>query len=597
MFLNLRALQQIHAKFKGTPFICDSETDGLQVIGPCSRDKAWIVGLLPSGYTNVLYIDCGHPEWEDMKHELEGMRLVFHNGRFDIHAMNAKPRVTWLDTMSAAYHLNTAGKKSLDDLFPGEKLPTLPELKGPKGEQNSIHLLRYGLNSWDPRLLAYLDDDLLKTDRLHRLAVEWDRYHDLDERVEQVVQRMEDRGVVVIQEQVAELRRILGPMVDEQVETLVGHGFNGNPNSSDQLLAFLSERAGYVRTCEKWRDEVLTPEFKAFVTKPEFKWKLNDWGTLKPSTDGKKVVQPLADNGDPFALALLEYRSYVKKYRDFALKLSGGPVHGQIRTLMTKTGRFSHAEPNLGQIPKQNKTPREIELGLALKFRACFTGQSGYMSGADFGQVEMRVAAALSGDENLLAAFGPGMDFHTATACQVFGGTPETLRKEQRFAVKQINFGILNGMKEQRLALAIGCNVYKARQFRSAYLARFQGLADWMEEVTADARQQRVVHGLDGSCLVYGPDEWINNAVSMKVQGGSAVAMKHALVACEDAGLKPVLSVHDEIICDVKDRGEECAEVMREAANSFMPELFSDIDFVAEGGQGTTWADVDTPLK
>jgi DNA polymerase I-like protein with 3'-5' exonuclease and polymerase domains len=590
MFINSAA--QLKALLARVPdFICDVETDGLEVIGPCSRDRSWIVGLLPSGTSSCFYIDCGHPEWSAMLDVLEQTPLIGHNLRFDIHAMNARPRA-WRDTMAAQYHLNTAGKKSLDDLFPGEKLPTLPELKGAKGKQNSIHLLRSGLNNWDPKLLAYLDDDLLKTDRLHQRAVEWGYYHGLDEQVERVVQRMEARGVVVIQEQVDELRRILAPMVDEQVEALEAHGFAGNPNSSDQLLAFLSERAGYVRTCDKWRDEIETPEFKAFITTPSFKWKLNDWGTLKPSTDGKKVVQPLADNGDPFALALLEYRSYSKKYRDFAMKLEGGPVHGQIRTLMTKTGRFSHAEPNLGQIPKQNKTAREVEMGLALKFRACFTGRSGYMSGADFGQVEMRVAAALSGDENLLAAFGPGMDFHTATACQVFGGTPKTLKKEQRFAVKQINFGILNGMKEQRLALAIGCNVYKARAFRSAYLNRFSGLADWMDAVTAHARQHRVVYGLDGSALVYGRDEWINNAVSVKVQGGAAVAMKHALVACEDAGLKPVLSVHDEIVCDVKDKGQECAEVMREAANSFMPELFSSIDFVAEGGQGSTWADI-----
>jgi len=571
-------------------FICDSETDGLQVIGPRSRDKAWIVGLLPSGYTDVFYIDCGHPEWNEMKHELEGMNLVFHNGRFDIHAMNAHPRKPWLDTMAAQYHKNTAGKKSLDDLFPGEKLPTLPELLGPKGEQNSIHLLRRGLNDWDPRLLAYLDDDLLKTDRLHRRALRLNSYHRLDEQVEQVVQRMEDRGVVVLQEPVTALRRVLGPMVAEQVAALKGHGFDGNPNSGDQLLSFLSEQAGYRRTCEKWRDEVSTPEYQSFLRR--FKWKYKDWGKLKPSTDGKRVVKPLADAGDPFALALLEYRSYVKKYRDFALKLEGGPVHGQIRTLMTKTGRFSHAEPNLGQVPKQNKTAREIEMGLALRFRACFTGSTGYMSGADFGQVEMRVAAALSGDPNLLAAFGPGMDFHTATACQVFDATPATLKKEQRFAVKQINFGILNGMKAQRLAIAIGCSVEEADIFRASYLRRFSVLADWMEKTTRDATVERIVMGIDGSLLIYGAEERINNAVSMQVQGGAALLMRHALVACEEAGLRPVLSVHDELVGDIQGRGAEYAEVMREAANAAYPELLGAVDFTADGGHGSTWADI-----
>jgi len=165
---------QLRALLARAPeWICDVETNGLQVIGPQSRDKAWIVGLLPSGTTSCFYIDCQHPEWPAMKRELERTRMVFHNGRFDIHAMGLDMEVPWLDTMAAQYHQNTAGKKSLDDLFPGEKLPTLPELLGPKGKQNSIHLLRYGLNSWDPRLLAYLDDDLLKTDRLHREAVKW----------------------------------------------------------------------------------------------------------------------------------------------------------------------------------------------------------------------------------------------------------------------------------------------------------------------------------------------------------------------------------------------------------------------------------------
>lgn len=591
MFIQ-RANQLRQLLARADVWVCDTETDGLQVIGPQSRDKAWIVGLMPEGSRTAFFVDCQHPEWPEMLAALEQTRLVGHNLRFDVHAMNARPKVTWLDTMAARYRQNTAGLKSLDDIFFETKVATLGALKGAKGQQNQIHTLRYGLNSWDSSLLHYLTDDLIKTADLHKDAVQLGQYRDIDAEVERVVHRMEDRGVVVLQQQVDELRAILEPMVEEQVQALAAQGFTGNPNSSGQLLEFLATRAGYRRTQGKWADEMLTPEFAELLASPKFKWKLRSWGKRKASTDGKRVVQPLADRGDPFALALLEYRAYVKKYRDFALKLEGGPVHGQIRTMMTKTGRFSHAEPNLGQIPKQNKTPREVELGLALKFRKCFTGHCGYMSGADFGQVEMRVAAALSGDENLLAAFGPGMDFHTATACQVFNETPETLRKEQRFAVKQINFGILNGMKAQRLAIAIGCSAEEAGKFRGAYLARFGKLRDWMHDTTWNAERLHVVMGLDGAAMIYDDGDWINNAVSMKVQGGAALLMKHALVACEDAGLRPVLSVHDEIVGDIQGRGAEYAEVMREAANNAFPSLLGSVDFTADGGDGASWADI-----
>lgn len=582
---------------KAPVWVLDTETDGLQVYGPQSRDRAWIVGLLPAGTRSCFYIDCAHPEWPEMLAALEQVALVGHHLRFDIHAMNARPVKPWRDTMGAVYHQNTAGRKSLDDLFPRDKLPTLPELKGSQGGKNNIHLLRRGLNDWDPRLLHYLDDDLIKTAQLHATAETLHQYHALDERVEQVVQRMEDRGVRLLPEPLAALRATLEPMVAEQLQRLTDLGFTGNPNSSPQLLQFLAERAGYRRRHEKWADEMASPEFKALLNHPRFRWKKSDWGVVKASTDGKRVLQPMAAAGDPFANALLEFRAYDKKFRDFACRLedfvqADGLIHGQLKTMNTVTTRFSHAEPNLGQVPKQNKTQREIELDIALQFRRCFTGSSGYMSGADFGQVEMRVAAALSGDENLLAAFGPGMDFHTATACQVFNERPETLPKEKRFAVKQINFGILNGMKEKRLAIAIGCSVDEAREFRGAYLERFSGLANWMEDVTTAARRQEIVTGIDGSVMVYSPGAWINNAVSMKVQGGAAQLMRHALVAVEDAGLRPVLSVHDELVGDIEGKGPEYAEVMRESANSAFPSLLGSVNFIAEGGHGDTWAAV-----
>jgi len=581
-------------------WVLDTETDGLQVVGPQSRDRAWIVGLAPSEADAMFYLDCGHPEWPEMLKALEETPLVGHNLKFDIHAMNARPKVPWLDTMGGKYRENTAGRKSLDDLFPGEKLPTLPELKGSGDSQNRIGTLRYGLNDWDPRLLMYLEDDVLKTKRLHadNLYNSSNLYTDLDTRTEYVTHLMEVRGVRLLRDKLDDLGAILGPLADEELAKIRALGFQGNVGSSQQLLGWLLDQTDYVRTEAKWDDEIRTHAFDKLLRSCKFRWKYKERGYFKASTDGKRVVGPLAAEGDPLAQALMEYRTYSKKKRDFVDRLpdfvqSDGLVHGQIRTWGTTTTRFSHANPNLGQIPKQNKTTREIERGRALRFRECFTGASGYMSGADFGQVEMRVAAALSGDANLLAAFSSGRDFHTDTACQVFDRTPETLRKEERFAVKQINFGILNGMQANRLAIAIGCRPSEAKAWREAYLARFQGLADWMTAVTHTANHQRYVRGVDGAIRIYDRGSGsVNNAVSLRVQGGAAFLMKHGLVACEEAGLRPVLSVHDEIVGDIKGRGPEYAETMAFAANNALPSVFGAVDFTAEGGHGDSWAAV-----
>ena len=125
-------LQQLVDAHQGE-WICDTETDGLAVRGPMSRDKAWIVGLLPHGTGAVLLIDRRNPEWAKMKPILERMDLVGHNLRFDIHAMNIRPAGPWADTMLAVYGQDTRRRKSLDDLardFGKTTIATIAQLKG-----------------------------------------------------------------------------------------------------------------------------------------------------------------------------------------------------------------------------------------------------------------------------------------------------------------------------------------------------------------------------------------------------------------------------------------------------------------------------------
>ena len=112
-----------------------------------------------------------------------------------------------------------------------------------------------------------------------------------------------------------------------------------------------------------------------------------------------------------------------------------------------------------------------------------------------------------------------------------------------------------------------------------------------MESIWRQAEVDAVVRTLAGRTRVFSPDESTRSAISVVVQGTAAELMRRALVAVENAELQPILVVHDEIVCDGFDNGEEVARIMRDAANEAFPELAT-VDFVANPGQGETWADV-----
>lgn len=560
------------------PFVIDSETDGLEVRGPQSRDRAWVVGLIPlhEPGNDVWFFDTHDPDWPNVRKVLAGKPLIGHNLRFDLHAMD----IPWPEgsecTMVAQYRFCTTSHLSLDKLaeihdWPG-KIETIPELKGKKGEQNKIRDLRKGLRQFDPRLLDYLADDVLATRHIY-LDMQRGRFVAEDFAVERTVQAMEERGVKLLTEPLAALSQRIKPLVAENEAIIRAHGFNGNIASPPQLTEFLQAK-GYdfnVRIWDKKRRKRVD----------------------KFSTATKTVLEPYFDRtGDPLIGAIMMYRSWLKKEKDFCQALPGfigadGLLHGGVKTCRTATARFAHETPNLGQIPKQGKTDLEREIGKA--FRACFTGHRGGCSGADFAQVELRVAAILSGDARMLEAFAAGEDLHAVTAAATSGYPVDNLPDGERFKAKATNFGILNGMGPKRLAVQLRCGVDEAAAFIDLHKHAHPELHQWMVRVTQAARACRSVRTFAGFERDYDEGEFINNAVSMKVQGGAATLMRRALVALEDQGLEPILTVHDEIVCAALDKGEEVGRIMQEAAEAALP---GPIGFPVDPGSGDTWAAV-----
>ena len=167
---------------------------------------------------------------------------------------------------------------------------------------------------------------------------------------------------------------------------------------------------------------------------------------------------------------ILEYRQVAKlrsTYCDGLLRVADGDgrIHSSFNQTVTATGRLSSSEPNLQNIPVRSELGR--------KMRKYFVPENDdyVLVDADYSQIELRVLAAVSGDENMIRAFAEGHDIHTETAASVFGVPPEDVTPEQRKRAKAVNFGIIYGIGAFSLANDIGVPKYEAERFRKCYLA------------------------------------------------------------------------------------------------------------------------------
>ena len=288
---------------------------------------------------------------------------------------------------------------------------------------------------------------------------------------------MEERGVILDTVRLAKVTGQAEAAVSLLQSDLVGMGFEGNLGSSKQLAAWLHENG---------RDLPLTPKGN-------------------PSTD-KQTLSALADSGDLFAGKLLEWRKMMKLIQAFLRPLPGlsvgGKIHANINSSRTGTGRFSYNSPNLQQIPK----PKEDKYSLGKELRKCLTHVGG-VSVADYSQVELRVAAALSGEPVLLEAFASGSDPHKETAAAVFKVSPNAVTKEMRHLAKTVNFGILFGAGPKRLSIELKIPMDEARKVYRDYKLGMAGLSEWCDRSWAEMEISHTSQTASGRRRIFGADE------------------------------------------------------------------------------------------
>lgn len=437
----------------------------------------------------------------------------------------------------------------------------------PEADVLSEHVARKAAAIWQsvPVLQKQLEEN-----QLSRLL------YDLEGPLSLVLAEMEQQGVKVNSERLAQMGEELDRKLEELTKEIYGlAGTSFNINSPKQLGEILF-------------DKLSLPVLKKTKT--------------GPSTSAD-VLEKLAPY-HPIIEAILTYRQLGKlrsTYIDGLIKEiheKTGKVHTLFNQATTATGRLSSTEPNLQNIPIRMEEGRKIR-------QAFIPSEEGwYMLAADYSQIELRILAHISGDENLIDAFRKGMDIHTRTAMDVFGVSEAEVTPLMRRQAKAVNFGIVYGISDYGLSQNLNITRKEAGEFIERYFHVFSGVKNWMEEIVKQAKQDGYVTTLLHRRR-YLPDIRSSNfnlrsfaertAMNTPIQGTAADVIKLAMIRMQESlrqkGLRSrmLLQVHDELVFEVP---EDELEIMQKLVPEVMENAVElNVPLKADVSYGRSWYD------
>jgi len=319
----------------------------------------------------------------------------------------------------------------------------------------------------------------------------------------------------------------------------------------------------------------------------------------EPSTDEDVLAELAQDH--PLPQRILEYRALSKLKSTYTDKLpkSVHPGTGRVHTTYSQTtavtGRLASNDPNLQNIPIRTAAGRRI--------RECFIAPAGAkIVSADYSQIELRIMAHLSGDEQLKQAFARGHDVHRATAAEVFGVPLDKVSNDERRAAKVINFGLIYGMSAFGVAQNLGIERVTAQAYIDSYFSRYPGVKRFMDLTRELARTRGYVETVFGRRL-YLPEMKSGSpqrrqaaeraAINAPMQGTAADLIKLAMVAVQSfldsSNLKSLLimQVHDELVLEVPD--DELKNVQANVRDLMQSVAKLDVPLIVEVGVGDNW--------
>ena len=312
----------------------------------------------------------------------------------------------------------------------------------------------------------------------------------------------------------------------------------------------------------------------------------------------------------PIISNILEYRELKKLLSTYIdnlpLMLSAdNRLHAEFLQTGTTTGRMSSQNPNLQNIPMRSERGRAI--------RHAFIASDGFaLVALDYSQIELRIAAILSGDKKLCEIFKNGRDVHTEVAAQVFHVAPDKVDAEMRRRAKIINFGILYGMGVNALRAQLGSTTAEAHQYLEDYFNTFKTLSEYLESTKGFARKNGYTETLFGrrrqfpemkSFLSYVRAQAERMAINAPIQGTSADIIKLAMVrvdemiekekASDDAYL--LLQVHDELVYEIRtERVNELSKKIKEIMESVLNgENTRGVPIIVTMKSGSDWSSME----
>ena len=484
------------------------------------------------------------------------------------------------DTMIAHYLLQPELRHNMDymaEVYLGYRTIHIDELIGPKGKnQRSMRELK------PEEVYEYAAEDADVTLRLKNLleprlreAGVWQLFSEVEMPLVRVLASMELSGVRLDTASLKETSQILTQRmtdIEQDIYRLAGEEFNiASPRQVGEILF------GKMKIVEKPK-----------------KTKTGQYVT------SEEVLQQLRGKSEIVG-KILEHRGLKKllgTYVDALPKLVNprtGHIHTSFNQTVTATGRLSSSDPNLQNIPVRGEDGKEI--------RKAFVPEEGCLFfSADYSQIELRVMAHLSGDENMREAFREGHDIHAATAAKIYHETIDTVTRDQRTKAKRANFGIIYGITVFGLAERLDISRKEATELIDGYFATFPRVADYMEQAKAAAREKGYAETLmhrrrylpditSHNATVRGFAE--RNAINAPIQGTAADIIKIAMVRIyerfrrEGLRSKMILQVHDELNFSVyPDEKERVERIVLEEMQGAYP---LDVPLTADCGWGENW--------